>query len=390
MTLRNGLLLSLPALLSCGDPCGSQPELRSFGGPRQVCRSGAETTEPDPTTSSDITTDTTTTTGCETDLCIETCSNGVQDPDEECDDGNDIDDDGCTNACTLPKCGDDIVQQGELCDDGPLNLPPYTTPAPPASACSENCDRTFEYCGDGAPNGPELCDDGVNGIPTQTASCEANCTIPACGDSIPNALVQPPEQCDNGTNNDPPYSQCDDGVNGTPTQTAACETTCNTPFCGDGITNPLAMPPEQCDDGKNGDGDGCSDTCLAERFVFVSPHRLFGDLSPGDPNFPMLDDTLTGIARADAYCTAIANDPTYKAWLSDSTTHPAMRFVAARNDFSGLYRLLKTPDFSIIATSWDDLTNGTLANPINVDFNGAIIVTTSNVWTHTLPRRHPR
>jgi len=37
-------------------------------------------------------------------------------PAEACDDGNQIDDDGCTNACTLPACGDGIVQAGEACD----------------------------------------------------------------------------------------------------------------------------------------------------------------------------------------------------------------------------------------------------------------------------------
>ena len=37
---------------------------------------------------------------------------------EECDDGNPVDDDGCSNACALPLCGDSIVQMGEECDDG--------------------------------------------------------------------------------------------------------------------------------------------------------------------------------------------------------------------------------------------------------------------------------
>jgi cysteine-rich repeat protein len=39
---------------------------------------------------------------------------------EECDDGNAIDNDECTNACTLPSCGDGILQSvsGEACDDG--------------------------------------------------------------------------------------------------------------------------------------------------------------------------------------------------------------------------------------------------------------------------------
>ena len=43
------------------------------------------------------------------------CGNGALD---EGDDGNDVPDDGCTNRCTEPVCGDAIVQDGEGCDDG--------------------------------------------------------------------------------------------------------------------------------------------------------------------------------------------------------------------------------------------------------------------------------
>ncbi|PRP89910.1 hypothetical protein ENSA5_70170 [Enhygromyxa salina] len=47
------------------------------------------------------------------------CGDGEVGPGEECDDANTIDDDECTNACTLPLCGDGIVQLGndEQCDD---------------------------------------------------------------------------------------------------------------------------------------------------------------------------------------------------------------------------------------------------------------------------------
>ena len=38
---------------------------------------------------------------------------------EDCDDGqNGNNDDGCTDACKAPACGDMIVQMGETCDDG--------------------------------------------------------------------------------------------------------------------------------------------------------------------------------------------------------------------------------------------------------------------------------
>ncbi len=46
------------------------------------------------------------------------CGNGTVDPGEECDDGNAIDGDGCTAACTI--CGNGVVAAAEDCDDGNL------------------------------------------------------------------------------------------------------------------------------------------------------------------------------------------------------------------------------------------------------------------------------
>ncbi|MBI5754996.1 DUF4215 domain-containing protein, partial [Candidatus Peregrinibacteria bacterium] len=50
------------------------------------------------------------------------CGDGHVDADEECDDGNTIDTDSCSNACKIPTvtplCGNGIVETGEQCDDG--------------------------------------------------------------------------------------------------------------------------------------------------------------------------------------------------------------------------------------------------------------------------------
>ncbi len=49
------------------------------------------------------------------------CGNSIPEPPEECDDGNQIDDDECSNQCTInesgPECGDGVVDEGEQCDD---------------------------------------------------------------------------------------------------------------------------------------------------------------------------------------------------------------------------------------------------------------------------------
>ena len=57
---------------------------------------------------------------------------------EECDDGNDVDTDGCTNACRFARCGDGVMGPGEECDDGnDVN----------SDACTNGC--TQARCGDG-------------------------------------------------------------------------------------------------------------------------------------------------------------------------------------------------------------------------------------------------
>lgn len=46
------------------------------------------------------------------------CGNTVVENGEECDDGNQQDEDFCSNDCNLPVCGNGIVQGDEECDDG--------------------------------------------------------------------------------------------------------------------------------------------------------------------------------------------------------------------------------------------------------------------------------
>jgi cysteine-rich repeat protein len=73
------------------------------------------------------------------------CGNGiVEPPGEECDDGNLTDGDGCEAGCTLPFCGNGIVDGSEACDDGnptsndgcepdcTLTPPPACSSFPPA------------------------------------------------------------------------------------------------------------------------------------------------------------------------------------------------------------------------------------------------------------------
>jgi cysteine-rich repeat protein len=98
------------------------------------------------------------------------CGDGIiTPPNEECDDGNDIDDDACSNSCRPAVCGDNITQSNEECDDN----------ANDEDACAQ-C--KLARCGDGfirtevGPNETaEQCDDG-NDVADDGCT---NCTIDA-------------------------------------------------------------------------------------------------------------------------------------------------------------------------------------------------------------------
>ncbi len=105
------------------------------------------------------------TTGC---YVLETCGNGELDPGEECDEGEDNSDttpNACRTNCSLPRCGDGILddQFGEECDDGASNSD--TTP----NACRTDC--SLPVCGDGILDDQfgEECDGAVpSGTSCQT------------------------------------------------------------------------------------------------------------------------------------------------------------------------------------------------------------------------------
>jgi len=212
--------------------------------------------------------------------------------DEDCDDGNQDPSDTCTSSCKYARCGDDIVQpfgmdgrdgtiddeECEIALDGEEHCTPfcrlpicgdgYAQPGseecdpatfasslcPPAApmvpqVCNALCDCVLETtCGDTIVQRDEgeECDDGKDG--DNEDECTDWCMLPFCGDNI--IQESQGERCDGFE------SECD-------FQLEYCTTDCQcTSFaCGDGG---LLDPHEECDDGNNVSGDGCSSTCLLE------------------------------------------------------------------------------------------------------------------------------
>jgi len=198
------------------------------------------------------------------------CGDGQVDGNEQCDDGdpeinpedpaphNGDAESKCLADCTIRiECGDGFIDPGEECDDGvdPDLLVPVS-----GDGCSNLC--TLEsVCGDGLQEGVEECDDGNI---TSGDGCNANCTLPRCGDG--NLDLPLGEQCDDGN------LIVGDG----------CDNACNIETeCGNG----LVELGEQCDDGNNVNYDGCSASCTIE----TECGDMIVDTAAGeecDPNAP--------------------------------------------------------------------------------------------------------
>lgn len=211
---------------------------------------------------------------CQFNICGDAKPNTMGTTGEQCDDGNDIQLDACSNSCTVPTCGNNIVEMGEACDDGNTDNNDGCSGMdhPLLAACQ------FETCGDGVVNNGEMCDPGPM---FETASCNSDCTPSACGDQKLNRTAG--EECEemNTTDDDacrPPthpnpalrckLNVCGDGNtnafaeacdDGNSNNLDGCTNECTTPTCGDGIVNGT----DQCDDGNDGDDtDGCKDGCV--------------------------------------------------------------------------------------------------------------------------------
>ncbi|MEZ4298958.1 MAG: hypothetical protein R3B70_28675 [Polyangiaceae bacterium] len=152
---------------------------------------------------------------------------------------------GADGTCSVPTCGDGVVNQmDEACDDG-NDID--------GDECDSNC--TIPGCGNGVVVAPEECDDmnDVNGD-----GCDINCTVTACG----NGIVTMGEACDDGNGTD--GDGCDD---------SAASGNCTVTACGNGVVT----AGEACDDGNDTDGDGCDDSAASGNCTVTAWQRRRDD-----------------------------------------------------------------------------------------------------------------
>ncbi|MEZ4445290.1 MAG: DUF4215 domain-containing protein [Polyangiaceae bacterium] len=162
-------------------------------------------------------------------------------------------------------CGDGVVAPGEECDDGGET-----------ASCDADC--TLVACGDGTVNAfaGEACDDAND---DDTDGCRADCSLTSCG----NGVLDDAEECDDGNDDDTDactrgclLARCGDGFvqpgageacdDGDGHNDDACPDgpggTCQPAACGDGF---LQEGVEECDDGNDDDSDECVAGCLGAR-----------------------------------------------------------------------------------------------------------------------------
>ncbi|MDA3864185.1 MAG: DUF4215 domain-containing protein [Deltaproteobacteria bacterium] len=219
--------------------------------------------------------------GCDSDCMLEgqqTCGNGVLEYPEECDDGNTEDGDGCSTDCEVTDgCGDGHFDPlTEECDDGnTLSSDGCNGNCQIEFNCGngdcdeeqgENCQfcpsDCCPECGDEILDDGEECDDGNNEF---FDGCSAGCmdedSVATCGNSI----WEVGEECEDGNkvNGDGCDSEClrefivgDGECEINKGETCRLSTSDCCPDCGDNTVNGF----EKCDT-SNLDGLSCTDLC---------------------------------------------------------------------------------------------------------------------------------
>ena len=166
---------------------------------------------------------------CKDDCTDNVCGDAAVGPGEACDDGNVDPGDGCSATCELEACGNNKPDPGEVCDDGKNG--------DNDDGCTDICAKP--KCGDGFEQASlmEQCD--LGGDNSNTGACLVTCKDATCGDG---QVHEGAEECDDGNNNG---------------DTKACKADCSKNVCGDMKVG----PGEECDDGNDNDADACKNDC---------------------------------------------------------------------------------------------------------------------------------
>lgn len=177
---------------------------------------------------------------CFSGLCLDdVCGDGVinENLGEDCDDGNNIDDDECSNRCTYGCTSDNDCSDGDPC------------------AGTTTCDKESHKCSGSTLDDETLCETTA----IEDGWCMKHVCVPTdCG----NGVREGSEECDRGRNNGAPGS--------------SCSVSCKTVECGNGTVEGR----EECDDGEQVNMDSCDENCRAEIYFRWNRMEILRELSP--------------------------------------------------------------------------------------------------------------
>jgi len=206
-----------------------------------------------------------------------TCGNGRREGSEVCDDGNTTPNDGCEPTCLLSigePCNNDNQCDSDECDtQGSGECVPNGT-------CGNNVLNAGEICDDGNTTNGDGCDNNCRLSNGEDCTNDNQCSSGVCDPT--SDVCEPANVCGNGQIEG--SEVCDDGntANGD-----ACASDCKLPNgqpcdddsdCSSGVCDPTSGVCEEanrcgngrleanegCDDGNVANNDGCSTFCLIE------------------------------------------------------------------------------------------------------------------------------
>jgi cysteine-rich repeat protein len=236
------------------------------------------------------------------------CGNAIQDPGEQCDDGNVLNGDCCNSECQFEPasslCSDGVYCNGaETCDSAGVCLAGMPVDCSDGIACTvDACDETsdvcihdpdstscddLQYC-----NGIEVCDPLVGCQPGTPVDCPddgAFCTGTEYCNENADTCASTDNPCQPGYVCNEVSDTCDPEV-----------------VCGNGAVE----QGEECDDGNTEGGDCCSATCTFEAAGSPCPDIEYCDGAEAcDGNGVCLDTTPVD-CNDDVACTVDACDET--------------------------------------------------------------------------------
>ncbi|MEQ8460689.1 MAG: MopE-related protein [Sandaracinaceae bacterium] len=242
---------------------------------------------------------------CRADECVDPgCGNGVIDGTEPCDDGNEVDGDGCDVDCTFSCEADEECSDGSVCTgEESCDLASHTCVAGMPLECDDGDDCTRNECDMVEGCTFPLDDgDGDGAAPTSLGTCGTD-----CDDTDPEVYQGAEELCDGKDNNcngdideTAPtwYADCDD--DGYAANTDGARTQCGEPPASGGClgwTNvrPVDLTNTDCHDG-NRDVRPNQTTYFSTRYTTTSGGQSW------DYNCDGLDSRRYGCVSSSAEC----------------------------------------------------------------------------------------